>query len=322
MSDVDVDNLQVIDPKGIELVPAAHAELKRVSSPFITLGELRDFALPRYRLQLASIGRPKGQAVADLEEGREAKDRAKVNQYSSAAFTSVAKRLGGWDISAKMAINAALLEANKLSNNRKPRAELNRALGHLKQLENKQLKNKRPGAKKVKTNTHKTKEIKPFAQLLSAAIKKKGVSILLLASKFETDDNKLYKWALGTGEPSYKAENLVKEIAVFLDLDPNELWNLRSRTKRIVWPADFPTSRKARARAIRKCPKLAGLSVKEQEGAIWKAYREPNREFDRKKKHRLSRNLHKWPRELAAELSAMLAVKRNRSEPVLPGWSV
>jgi ribosome-binding protein aMBF1 (putative translation factor) len=278
MSSVDVDNLRAVDPEGIELVPAAQVGLKHAPSLAISLGELRDFAIARYRQQLAAIGSPKGDADADRDER---KDRDKVNQYSSAAFTSVAKRSGGWDVHAKLAIEAALVEANKLANNRKPRAELNRALNHLKQLEKKEA----GVAERSHTGRNTKKELGPFAQLLSASIKRKGVSITALAAKFKITYLKLWKWANGDDQPSAETEKLVKAMGAYLDLDANELWELRT--------------------------------LKKKAAIISKAHNELPNKPERKKKHRLSRDMDKWPPQLAAELSAMLAVKRNRSEPTL-----
>lgn len=125
-------------------------------------------------------------------------------------------------------------------------------------------------------------ERKPFAHMLYTAIGTNGISIAELAAEFGITYLKLWKWANDHDEPSNVAETLVKNMASRLGLNPDELWGLRSffpkRTKTPKQPLSAPK---------------------------------------RNRKHRLSRDLSKWPFQLATEVSAMLAVKRNRSEPVL-----
>lgn len=154
--------------------------------------------------------------------------------------------------------------------------------------------------------------------MLDAAIDRNGLSLTELATKFGVTYLKLWKWKNGEDEPSDDAEKIVKKLAIFLGLSGKELWGLRATLpKRVSWPTDFPNCRKARDRVIRKCPGLAALSPKEQEAKIWEAHSQHSSAPKRNKKHRLSRHMNKWPRPLAAELSAMLEVKLNRSEPFL-----
>ena len=317
MSSVKTANLTAVDPEGIELVPATPGNLARSASRTISLAELRDFALTRYRQELSAVRDATGEINSVQSRLRETKDQAKVNQYSSHAFTKVAKEWG-WDASARAAIEAALVKADELAKtDRKPRAELNRALVHLSKLEQ-----QKAGVAELPTRcatkSSERKERKPFARMLHAAIERNGVSITTLAAKFGITYLKLWKWQKGDDEPSDDTEKTVKKMAIYLGLSGKELWALRATLpKRICWPIDFPPCRKVRDRVIRKCPGLATLSPEEQAIEIWKAHNEPPAAPKRNKKHRLSRDMSKWPPQLAAGVGALLDIKRNRSEPVL-----
>jgi hypothetical protein len=309
MSVLEFERLHAVEGE-VSLVPKDHID-HRQASPLISLGDLREYALSRYRLELASFGSPPNNEDAGLREDRDRKDRAKVNQYSSAAFVSVAKREGGWDAPAKAAIEAALVLASQLPNNRKPRAELNRALGHLKQLQKRE-RCPQPKAGK-RREPSKKKDPGPLAQLLSATIKEKRVSYSALAQKVEINPAKLWKWVTGECEPSDEAKKIVEKIEVELGIKVNRLWGLR---RQIYWPAGIPACKKVRRRILRKCPGLADLPPDEQEAAIWKAYNPPQRKPKENMKT-LGMILSRWPTQLGAEMVVMLEIKRNRTEPLL-----
>jgi hypothetical protein len=65
MSSVETAYLPTVDPEGIEIAPAMPGKLEKAAPPTITLGELRDFAIPRYRDQLSSIRDAQGEVHGD-----------------------------------------------------------------------------------------------------------------------------------------------------------------------------------------------------------------------------------------------------------------
>jgi hypothetical protein len=247
------------------------------------------------------------------QKDRDRKNRAKIDQYSSAAFISVAKR-EGWNVPAKPALDAALLLANKLTNNRKPRAELRRALVHLEQLENTQRVPR--GKKSGRIKKSRKKEAGPFARLLSDSLKEKGVTAAALAKTVGIPYRMLWRWVTGEREPADEAETIVDKIEVQLGLEANQLWKTRRPTNEVCWPAGFPACPKLRRRIAKQHVGLGKLPPKEQEAIIWNAHNPPPKKPKDGMKT-LGMDLSKWPARLGAGLRTMLEIKRNRTEPLL-----
>jgi hypothetical protein len=277
-----------------------------------TLRQLRDFALPRYRQELAAANNADGQ-------DQERKDRNKVNVYSCCAFNAAA-RVADWDAPAGVAIATALDEAKLLENDRKPRAELQRALRHLKQLQKTKPLASLLGSTKVREcRNGARKDFKPFAAVLSSSIEQSGLPIAELARRVKMSATKLWKWANDDVEPSNDGHDLVNSIESHLKLKNDQLWNLRMRVhcpcdSKIHWPAGFPKCKKTRARVRKRLEGLAKLPQEEQGPLILETYKDPAKE---RTKLSLGRDLSKWPAQLRSEWKNLMRIKRNRTEPAL-----